>query len=177
VKTQNRDQIVSARPDGGEGGEPSAQSELLGSPAAKVGEPVPAARFRKDKTSTPRWPPPYPGSADALSLLTLHPVFATPLPRHHVAPRAPDGKLVVEDRATGERFVVYSPRFACQFRAGHHAGQWYLRPAADAGTAPRSVGFPAPRAAVEALRADDWRLRHVRRNRAPKDAHCRVIWA
>ena len=74
-------------------------------------------------------------------MLTLRPVFTTPVPRHHVESRAADGALVVHDRATSEQFVVYSPRFVDQFRAGHHAGLWYMRPARDVGATPRSRGF------------------------------------
>ena len=102
--------------------------------------------------------PTYPGSAEALSMLTLRPVFTTPVPRHHVEPRAADGALVVHDRATSEQFVVYSPRFDYQFRAGHHAGLWYLRPARDVGATPRSTGFRTAQAAVEAIRGGVWKL-------------------
>jgi hypothetical protein len=60
---------------------------------------------------------------------------------------------LVHDRATSDKFVVYSPRFVQQFHAGYHAGLWYLRRVMDRETTPRSVGFPTARAAVEALRA------------------------
>jgi hypothetical protein len=68
-----------------------------------------AAQSQECKTSSRRKRRTYPGSAEALSMLTLRPVFATPVPRHHVKPRAADGTLVVHDRATNEQFVVYSP--------------------------------------------------------------------
>jgi hypothetical protein len=102
-------------------------------------------------------------------------IFAMPVPRHHVEPRAPDGSRLVHDRATNQRFVVYSPRFVYQFRAGHRAGRWYLRLTTDAGTAPRSVEFPTALDAILALRAGDWRLSHPRRHRPAK--RCRVIWS
>jgi hypothetical protein len=107
-------------------------------------------------------------------MLTLRPVFATPVPRHHVEPRGPDGSRLVHDRATNERFVVYSPRLVHEFRAGHRAGLWYLRPIAELDTTPRSAGFPSAHAAVEALRAGTWRASRSRRQSAGKP--CRVIW-
>jgi hypothetical protein len=110
-------------------------------------------------------------------MLTLRPVFATSVPRHHVESRAADGSRLIHDRATSEQFVVYSPRFVDQFRAGHHAGLWYLRGSTDVGTTPRSAGFATLRAAVLALRTGDWRLSHRRpeHNRARKS--CRIIWS
>ncbi len=110
-------------------------------------------------------------------MLTLRPVFATPVPRHHVAPRAPDGSRLVHDRATSERFVVYSPRFVYQFKAGHRAGLWYLRSSTDVAATPRSVGFSTASAAVEAVRAGDWRLSHSCPNHDRPGKHCRVIWS
>jgi hypothetical protein len=177
VKPQSLDECARLVPDEGAGSEPLTQGALSMRAGQNRAEPATAVRSRKGNTSRPRWPPAYPGSAEALCLLTLRPVFATPVPRHHVAPRAPDGKLVVDDRATGEQFVVYSPRFIFQFRAGHHAGRWYLRPADDVGTAPQSVGFPAPHAALEALRAGGWRLPHSRGDRKRNCSPCRVIWS
>src|SRR5271168_5419431 len=58
--------------------------------------PTPIAPARKAKVSRL---PVYPGSAQALAMLTLLPVFATPVPRLRVEPRAPDGRLIVYDRA------------------------------------------------------------------------------
>jgi hypothetical protein len=146
-------------------------------PRPEPAEPLASARHHKRKKSKARWPPRYPGCAAALSMLTLRPVFATPVPRHHVERKAPDGSRQVYDRAASERFVVYSPRFVYQFRAGHHAGLWYLRPLTDVGAIPRSVGFPTARAAVEALRAGDWRPSRSSpyRDRHPKP--CRVSWS
>ena len=124
-----------------------------------------------------RWPPRYPGSAEALNMLTLRPVFTTPVPRHHVESRAPDGSRLVHDRATSERFVVYSPRFVDQFKAGHRAGLWYLRPSTDVEATPRSVGFPTALAAVEAVRAGEWRLSRSHPDRDRPGKPCRVIWS
>jgi hypothetical protein len=107
-------------------------------------------------------------------MLTLRPVFATPVPRHHVEPRGPDGSRLVHDRATNERFVVYSPRLVPEFRGGHRAGLWYLRPIAELGAKPRSAGFPSVSAAVDALLAGNWRASRPRRQPAGKP--CRVIW-
>jgi hypothetical protein len=119
----------------------------------------------------------YPGSAEALSMLTLRPVFTTPVPRHHVEPRAADGALLVHDRATSEQFVVYLPRFVHQFRAGHNAGLWYLRPARDLGATPRSTGFRTAQAAVEALRGGVWRLPAVKGRVHRSGTDCRVNWS
>ena len=110
-------------------------------------------------------------------MLTLRPVFTTPVPRHHVEPRAADGTLVVHDRATNEQFVVYSPRFVYQFRAGHHAGLWYLRPARDAGATPRSKAFHTAQAAVEALRGGVWRLQDAKGRIARRGTSCRISWS
>jgi hypothetical protein len=119
--------------------------------------------------------PVYPGSAQALAMLTLWPVFATPVPRLHVEPKAPDGRLIVYDRASGEQFVVYAPRFVSQFRGGHRAGQWYLRPVSDVGTTPRSLAFPTARAAIETLKGGRWSLSSTPRYRP--DPRLRVIWS
>jgi hypothetical protein len=110
-------------------------------------------------------------------MLTLRPVFATPVPRHHIESRAPDGSRLVHDRATSEQFVVYSPRFLYQFKAGHRAGLWYLRLRTDVEATPRSVGFPTVRAAVEAVRAGDWRLSRPRPSRDRPGKPCRIIWS
>jgi hypothetical protein len=95
-------------------------------------------------------------SAHALAMLSRQPIHAAPIPRFHAAPKVADGTLLVDDRASGEQFTVYTPRFVSQFRAGHRAGLWYLRPATDVGPAPRSPGFATARDAVEALRTTSW---------------------
>jgi hypothetical protein len=110
-------------------------------------------------------------------MLTQCPVLTMPVPRHHVEPRAVDGALVVHDRATREQFVVYSPRFDYQFRAGHHAGLWYLRAATDLGATPRSMGFRSSHTAVEALRRGDWRLQGTKGRVDRRGANCRVAWS
>ena len=107
-------------------------------------------------------------------MLTLRPVFATSVPRHHVDARTADGSRLVLDRATDQQFVVYLARFVDEFRAGHRAGKWYLRPTGDRGAAPRSAGFPSAHAAVAALRNGDWAIAQPRRERLRKK--CRIIW-
>jgi hypothetical protein len=72
--------------------------------------------------------------------------------------------------------VVYSPRFVYQFRAGHHAGLWYLRPARDAGATPRSKGFHTAQAAVEALRGGVWRLPDAKGRIARRGTSCRISY-
>jgi hypothetical protein len=110
-------------------------------------------------------------------MLTLRPVSTMPVPRHHIESRAPDGSRLVHDRATSERFVVYSPRFDDQFKAGHRAGLWYLRPSTDVEATPRSVGFATALAAVEAVRAGEWKLFRARPDRDRPGKPCRVIWS
>jgi hypothetical protein len=133
---------------------------------------APVVPVRKAKVQRP---PVYPGSAQALAMLTLTPVFATPVPRLHVEPKAPDGRLIVHDRALGGQYVVYAPRFVSQFRGGHRAGQWYLRPVSDVGNAPRSLAFPTARAVIEALKTGRWSLSSDPRYRP--DPRLRVIWS
>jgi hypothetical protein len=110
-------------------------------------------------------------------MLTLRPVFTTPVPRHHVEPRAADGALMVHDRATSDQFVVYSPRFVYEFRGGHHAGLWYLRHATDVGATPQSAGFRTAQAAVEALRGGGWRLPGAKTRVHDRATNCRIRWS
>jgi hypothetical protein len=122
-----------------------------------------------------RRPRAYPNCADAMAMLSLRPVFASPVPRFHIEPKLPTGTLTVYDRSSNEYVHVYSPRFGCQFRAGYRAGQWYLRPMTDVGTSPRSLGFLTARAAIAALAAGSWRLApepHCGRSPTP----LRVLW-
>ena len=129
------------------------------------------------RNSRVRRQPTYPGSAEALSMLTLLPVFTAPVPRHHVEPRAVDGSLMIHDRATSDLFVVYSPRFVSQFRAGHRAGLWYLRPATDVGVAPQSAGFRSSQAAVAALRGGAWRPQGAKTRIHHRVPDCRIRWS
>ncbi len=121
-----------------------------------VASPASTARINTSKTSKRRGQRKVRECQAAMTLLALRPVFATPVPRLHVGPKAPDGTLLIHDRATSDSFVVYSPRFDRQFLAGHHAGKWYLRPLKDLGVAPRSPAFPAAGLAVDALRTERW---------------------
>jgi len=75
-----------------------------------------------------------------------------------VGGRGVDGSLVVLDRTTSERMVVYTPRFQAQFSGGHRASCWYIRPAAHVGAAPVSRAFATARAAIQALAENRWRL-------------------
>jgi len=95
-------------------------------------------------------------SSRALAMLTLLPVDAPTVPRIHVEPRQPNGALRVLDRITGEQFLVYTPRFTVQFRAGHRAGLWYVRPVNHVGIDLKSYGFATARAAIEAVTAGRW---------------------
>lgn len=115
-------------------------------------------------------------------MLTLLPVHAAPLGRVHVGPKRPDGTLRVLDRPTGQMLLIYTPRFTAQFRAGHRAGRWYVRPALHVGAEPRSREFTSARSAVEAVEAGGWRLANPQNaggdgdgGRVPRPA-LRVIW-
>ena len=122
----------------------------------------------KPRTITPvetRKRPRCPDSLSALAMLTSCPVRSPALPRLHVAPRTPDGTLAVYDRVSGEEIQVYAPRFKNQFRAGHRAGLWYLRPAKLVESGPHSQGFATARAAVEAIRDGRWALARAIGNR------------
>ena len=74
-------------------------------------------------------------------MLTRQPIFADPVPQVHIGPRGADGSILVDDRASDRRFLVYTPRLDSQFRAGHRAGLWYVRTPGDVEPSPRSPGF------------------------------------
>lgn len=88
-------------------------------------------------------------------------LVGSPLPRLHVSPRRADGRLYIHDRLTGAELLVYTPALNSQFRSGHRAGRWYVRPADEVGLSPRSVGFFTAREAVEAIARGAWRLRVI----------------
>jgi hypothetical protein len=138
--------------------------------AKSLDEPPPAPR----KTRTTRLPF-YRNCRQALAMLTLAPVFATPVPRLSVEPRSPDGGLRVLDRATGERYLIYTPRFRAQFQSGHIARMWYVRPVANAGVSVQSRAFPTAHGAIESVREGRWRPAGAL---APGRARWpRVIWS
>lgn len=114
-----------------------------------------------------------PSSAQALALLTRHPISAAPIPRVHIGPRGTDGSIVVDDRASDRKFVIYTPRRDSQFRAGYRAGLWYVRVAGDHEPSPRSPGFPTAVAAIETIRSP----RNVPIRAASSRPHPRVIWS
>jgi hypothetical protein len=115
-----------------------------------------------------------PSSAHALAMLTRQPIFAAPVPRLHLGPRAADGSMLVDDRASDRRFRVYTPRLDSEFRAGYRAGLWYVRTLGDVEPAPRSPGFPTPGAAVDTLRPSPRSQPSGPARRGPR---CRVIWS
>jgi hypothetical protein len=134
----------------------------------------PGERPSVRKHSGRRKMPTNPSSASALAMLTRQPIFAASVPQIHVGPRAADGSILVDDRASNRRFRVYTPRLNSQFRAGYRAGLWYLRSAGDADPSPRSPGFPTPSAAVDTLRAAS---RDSSRRAPSHGPRCRVIWS
>ncbi|WP_165253089.1 hypothetical protein [Paludisphaera soli] len=119
-------------------------------------------------------------SARDLAMLRVAPIDAASLPRVHVGLGQAAGALRVLDRSSGEEVLVYTPTFNAQFKAGHRAGRWYVRPALGVGGAPRSIAFATAREAVEAVAVDAWRLRVVSPD-APSHAgarpRLRVIWS
>jgi hypothetical protein len=152
----------------------TAEQEIV-PPRPEQAAPDPAIRLQKTNANRRSRPRRIPGSANALLMLTKCPVVATPIPRHHVERRGPDGSRMILDRATSEQFVVYVPRLVPEFRAGHHAGLWYFRRVTEPGTTPSSAGYPSARAAVQALLAGQWRAIRSRSRSAGK--RIRVIWS
>jgi hypothetical protein len=96
------------------------------------------------------------GCLKALAMLIQNPITHTPVPRMHLAPVKTAGTLIVHDRASGERFRIYTPKFEAQFRAGHRYGLWYACPANATGPQPASRGFANARDAVDALKQGLW---------------------
>jgi hypothetical protein len=126
----------------GEPGDASLSHPLAAQPGAKPGREQPRERRRRATN---------PSSAMALAMLTRQPVFATSVPRLHVGRTGADGSILVDDRASDQRFLIYTPRLNSQFRAGYRAGLWYVRIPGDPEPSPRSPGFPTAVAAVETL--------------------------
>jgi hypothetical protein len=115
-----------------------------------------------------------PSSAYALAMLTIQPVFSASVPRLHVGPRGTDGSMLVDDRASGRRFRVYTPRLDSQFREGYRAGLWYVRTSGDIESSPRSPGFPTAGAAIDTLRSSS---RACSPQAASHRTRCRVMWS
>ena len=107
-------------------------------------------------------------------MLTLLPVHSPIVPRVHVEPCHPNGTLRVLDRFTGEQLLVYTPRFTEQFRAGHRAGNWYVRLVNQVGIDLKSHGFATARMAVEAVTAGHWSKGAAAAHR--DDRVPRIIW-
>src|SRR5262249_13786940 len=118
------------------------------SPLSAVG---PRRNPPERKLIRPRQSPSSPACWCAMRMLLKWPVWAIAVPRLHVEQNMSGGTMIVNDRASGERFVIYTPRFKCQFRAGHRACLWYLRPIKDVGAEPRSSAYTSPRALIDAL--------------------------
>src|SRR5262249_42137097 len=114
-----------------------------------------------------------PSSARALAMLTRQPIFAASVPQVHVGPRRTDGSILVDDRASDRRFLVYTPRLDSQFRVGYRAGLWYLRASRAIAPSPRSRGFPTAVAAIDTLRSS----RSLPSQDASPHPLCRVIWS
>jgi hypothetical protein len=129
-------------------------------PASRIApnpEPIP----KKRATYVPRRRPVAAGCQNALALLARHPITHTPIPRLHVDRVRQAGTLSVLDRASGDRFTIYTPRFESQFRDGHRFGLWYARPNNAPGTRPVSQGFATAKEAIDALRQGRWTLDHT----------------
>jgi hypothetical protein len=112
----------------------------------------------------------------ALAMLSLQPVHALPLAKVHVRKRQTDGAVRVFDRPTGQELVVYTPRFTSQFRAGHRAGRWYVRPLIYVGVKPQSASFATAKTAIEAVSAGAWSLTSSPASQPPRRPALRVIW-
>jgi hypothetical protein len=154
---------------------PVLDSDSHRPPRLFANEPAVSERPEIAKTVKRRYQRRLRGCQAAIAMLTLRPVFATPIPRHHVERNSPNGTLIIQDRATSDSFVIYSPRFVHQFCAGHHAGKWYVRPLTDLGAAPCSPPFPAAGLAFDALRAGGLSIFAKARYRSRESP--RVIWS
>ena len=113
-------------------------------------------------------------SQRALAMLKLFPVAAATVPRIHIEKPASVEGLRIFDRPTGQRLVVYTPRFNSQFKAGHHSGRWYVRPVDDAGLEPLGPSFATAKAAVEAVASGRWSFTALLAER--QGLRLRVIW-
>jgi hypothetical protein len=113
-------------------------------------------------------------SGRALEMLTRLPIHAAPVPWLHVQPRLPDGTLRVLDRPTGRQLIIYTPQYTSQFRAGHRAYRWYVRPAAHVGCEPESPSFATARSAIDAVATGRWNLASLMSLRA--GLSLRVVW-
>jgi hypothetical protein len=152
--------------DAGQSGDSCPAPPTTAQPGVRAGGERPVERRRRRTTN--------PLSARALAMLMQRPIFAASLPQLHIGPRRTDGSMLVDDRATGRRVLVYTPRLNSQFRAGYRAGLWYLRAEGDAEPSPRSSGFPTAGAAVDTLRPASG---GPRLPTAPSLPRCRVIWS
>ena len=106
--------------------------------------------------AAPRRRPTAIGCLKALAMLAQNPITHIPIPRLHVSPVKQTGVLTVLDRASGDRFAIYTPKFEAQFRAGHRAGLWYARPVNNPGAQPVSRGFATAKQAIDALKQGRW---------------------
>jgi hypothetical protein len=113
-------------------------------------------------------------SRRALAMLARLPIHAAAVPCLHVQPRLPDGTLRVLDRPTGRQLIIYTPQYTHQFRAGHRALRWYVRPAAHVGCEPESPSFATARSAIEAVAMGRWSLDSLMSLRA--GLPLRVVW-
>jgi hypothetical protein len=153
----------------------SPQPETPCAPAVREEAPTNATNKRDAIPTRRSVRPRCPKSQVALAMLTMHPIQTTALLRFHVALKKPGGGSTVYDRALGEHFEVFTPRFGCEFRAGYHAGLWYVRRALEINSRPRSPGFATARAAIEALRDGHWSDSRFNLNRTTRLA--RVSWS
>ena len=143
-------------------------TEARADATATATKPGPAAPL-------PRRRPTAAGCLQALALMAQYPTTRVPLPRLHVAPVRHAGTLFVLDRASGERFAIYTPKYEAQFREGHRAGLWYARPVDSTGSRPISRGFSTAREAAEALKQGRWRRAEPTSTPATRN-HLRIHW-
>jgi hypothetical protein len=111
-----------------------------------------------------------------MRMLRLAPLDGFALPRLHVEPRQAAGGLRVFDRPSGTYVLVYTPSHNSQFRSGHRAGSWYVRPLIHVGCKPQSRCFDTARAAVDAVSRGEWNLQSAPLVQADRRPRLRVIW-
>lgn len=144
-------------------------------PVAPKGESVPPDPISRIRRTRLGRIPIHPGSEQAM-LSVSRPEAPAWAPRMHAGPRAPDGSIEVLDRATGERFVIHTPRFEHEFAAGARAFLWYVRSADGGAGRPSSVAFPTAKAALAALERG---LARAKAAEPPQKTgkRLRVIWS
>jgi hypothetical protein len=68
-----------------------------------------------------------------------------------------NGKTIIWDTGTNERYIVYTPCHSVEFATGHVAGRWYVKRSGDVLDLPRSMAFSSRGSAVSAVGSCTWK--------------------